>query len=74
MFKKGWICPSVLPYSAPILFVHKKTQELHMYVNFRNLNRQIRLDMFPIPCIHNLLDKLGKARAFSVIDLLSAYH
>ena len=30
--------------------------------------------MFPIPRIHDLLDKLGKARVFSAIDLSSAYH
>ena len=30
--------------------------------------------MFPIPRIHDLLDKLGKARVFSAVDLSSAYH
>ena len=44
-----------------------------MCVNFCSLNRQTKLDMFPIPCIHNLLDKLGKAHVFSAVDLLSAY-
>ena len=71
---KGWIRPSVSPYGAPILFVRKKTGELRMCVDFRSLNKQTRLDMFPIPRIHNLLDKLGKARVFSAIDLSSAYH
>ena len=45
-----------------------------MCVDFRSLNKQTRLDMFPIPCIHDLLDKLGKARIVSAIDLSSAYH
>ena len=74
MLEKGWIRPSVSPYGAPILFVRKKTGELRMCVDFRSLNRQTRLDMFPIPCIHDLLDKLGKARVFSAVDLSSAYH
>ena len=52
----------------------KKTDELRMCVDFRSLNKQMRLDMFPILPIHNLLDKLGKARIFSAIDLSSAYH
>ena len=59
---------------APILFVRKKTGKLRMCVDFRSLNRQTRLDMFPIPRIHDLLDKLGKARVFSAVDLSSAYH
>ena len=45
-----------------------------MCVDFRNLNNKTRLDMFPIPRIHDLLDKLGKARIFSAIVLSSAYH
>ena len=45
-----------------------------MCVDFRCLNKQVRLDMFLIPHIHNLLDKLGKARIFSAVDLSSAYH
>ena len=74
MLEKGWIRPSVLPYGAPILFVRKKTGKLRMCVDFCSLNHQTRLDMFPMPCIHDLLDKLGKARVFSAVDLLSAYH
>ena len=34
----------------------------------------MRLDMFPIPRIHDLLNKLGKAQIFSAVDLSSAYH
>ena len=74
MLAKGWIRPSVSPYGAPILFVRKKTSELRMCVDFRSLNKQTRLDMFPIPRIYDLLNKLGKARIFSAVDLSSAYH
>ena len=45
-----------------------------MFVDFCSLNKQMRLDMFPIPYIHNLLDKLGKAQIFSAVDVSSAYH
>ena len=74
MLAKGWIRPSVSPYGAPILFLHKKTGELCICVDFRSLSKQTRLDMFPIPHVHNLLDKLGKAQIFSAVDLLSVYH
>ena len=52
----------------------QKTSELHMCIDFCSLNKQMHLDIFPIPHIHNLLDKLGKAQIFSAIDLSSAYH
>ena len=69
MLEKGWISPSVLPYSVPILFVRKKMGELRMCIDFCSLNCQTRPDMFPIPCIYDLLDKLGKARVFSAMDI-----
>ena len=61
MLAKGWIRPSVSPYGAPILFVRKKTGELRMSVDFRALNSMTRLNVFPIPRISDLLDKLGRA-------------
>ena len=61
MLAKGWIRPSVSPYGAPILFVHNKMSELRMCVDFRALNSMTHLDMFPIPRISDLLDKLGRA-------------
>ena len=45
-----------------------------MCIDFRSLNANTRLDVFPLPRIADLLDKLGKARYFSSIDLASAYH
>ena len=74
MLENGWIRPSVSPYGAPILFVRKKMGELRMCVDFRSLNHQTRLYMFPILRIHDILDKLSKARVCYAIDLLSVHH
>ena len=74
MLEKGWIRPSVSPYGAPLLFVRKKTGELRMCIDYRALNRQTKLDIFPIPHIADLLDRLGRARFFSSVDLTTAYH
>ena len=74
MLAKGWIRPRISPYGAPILFICKKTGELRMCVDCHSLNKQTRLDMFPILCIHDLFNKPAKAQIFSAIDLSSAYH
>ena len=34
----------------------------------------MKLDVFPIPYIADLFDRLGKATVFSSIDLSHAYH
>ena len=73
MIAKGWIRPSVSPYGALILFECKKTSELRMYVDFRALNSNMQLDIFPLPCISDLLDWLGRATVFSSINLAHAY-
>ena len=74
MLEKGWIRPSVSPYGAPLLFVCKKTGKLRMCIDYHALNCQTKLDIFPIPRIADLLDRLGRARFFSSVDLATAYH
>ena len=72
--EKGWIRPSCLPYGAPIVFIRKKTGELRMTVDYRALKRQTKKDVYPLPRIDDLLDKLSKAKFLSAIDLASGYH
>ena len=72
--EKGWIRPSCSPYGAPIIFIRKKTGELRMTVDYQALNRQTKKDVYPLPCIDDLLDKLSKAHFLSEIDLASGYH
>ena len=74
MLEKGWIRPSVSSYGAPLLFVHKKTGKLRVCINYQALNFQIKLEVFPIPCIADLLDRLGRACYFSSVDLATASH
>ena len=73
MIAKGWIGLSVSCYSAPILFAHKKTGKLRMCVDFQALNSNMQLDIFPLLCISDLLNWLGRANVFSSIDLAHTY-
>ena len=74
MLAKGWIKPSVSPYGSPVLFVQKNTDELWMCIDFRALNANTKLDVFPLPRIADLLDRLCKAEYFNSIDLATDYH
>ena len=53
---KGWIKPTTSPYGAPILFSRKKDGNLRMCIDYRALNKQIRLDKHLLPKIDDLLD------------------
>ena len=45
-----------------------------MTVDYRALNRQTKKDVYPLPHIDEMLDKLSKAHFLSAIDLASGYH
>ena len=45
-----------------------------MCVDYCQLNMKTRRDAYPLPRIDKLLEALGEARHFSVIDLASAYN
>ena len=45
-----------------------------MMVDYRVLIRQTKKDVYPLPRIDDLLDKLSKAMCLSAIDLASGYH
>ena len=74
LLEKGWIRPSCSPYGASIIFMHKKTGNLHMCINFCMLNHQTKLDVFPILRLQDILDQLEEATMFLSIDLANAYH
>ena len=45
-----------------------------MRVDYRVLNCQTKKDVYPLPRIDDLLDKLSKAMCLNAIDLASGYH
>jgi hypothetical protein len=72
--KKGYICRSVSPWGAPVLFVKKKDGTLRLCIHFRQLNKVTVKNKYPLPRIDDLFDQLKDAKIFSKIDLRSGYH
>jgi Reverse transcriptase (RNA-dependent DNA polymerase)/RNase H-like domain found in reverse transcriptase/Retroviral aspartyl protease len=62
------------PFNAPILIVPKKGGKSRMVVDFRSLNKKLIGDKFPLPRIEEILDQLGRAKYFSVLDLKSGFY
>ena len=69
-----FICPSHSLGRAPVLFVCKKDGLLCLCVNFHSLNKIMKKDCYPLPCISNLLDSPHKARFYTKINLHHVYH
>src|ERR1051325_4026086 len=74
LLDKGYICPSISPWGAPVLFVKKKDGTLRMCINYQQLNKVTIRNQYPLPRINDLMDQLKCASVFSKIDLRSGYH
>lgn len=71
--------PSHSPWNFPLLIVPKKIDgsnkpRWRIVVDFRRLNEVTVDDIFPLPNIVDILEKLGKAKYFSTLDMANGYH
>ena len=69
MQNNGVIVPSKSPWASPVVLVKKRDGSHRFCVDYRSLNAVTTPDSFPLPRIDDLLDKLGKSRYFSTLDL-----
>jgi hypothetical protein len=58
LLKKGYICPSVSPWGAPVLFVKNKDGTLRLFIDFRKLNKVRVNNKYPFENIDDLFDQL----------------
>ncbi|GJV14007.1 putative reverse transcriptase domain-containing protein [Tanacetum coccineum] len=71
---KGFIRPSSSPWGAPVLFVKKKDGSFRMCIDYRELNKLIMKNRYPLPRINDLFDQLQGSSIYSKTDLRSGYH
>ena len=67
--RKGYIRPSKLPQTSPVLFVDKKDRSKRMVINYHNLNDQMIKNNYPLLLITELIDNIESKKVFTKIDL-----
>ena len=77
--REGIIQPSLSPYNSPVWIVPKKpdsqgNKQWRMVIDYRGLNEKTINDSYSLPLIKDILDQLGGAKYFSVMDLASGFH
>ncbi len=72
--KTGFIRSSKSLAGAPIFFDKKPDGSLRLRVNYRGLNNLTIKNRYPLPLIGESLDRLGRAKWFTQLDLTIAYH
>ena len=73
LLDKGFIRSSISPRGASVLFVKKKDGSFRMCIDYRQLNKVIIKNKYPLPRIANLFDQFQGESYFSMIDLRSWY-
>lgn len=74
LLEKGIIRESESAYSSPILLVKKKDGSDRLCVDYRALNAVTVKDRYPLPLIEDHIDRLGKSRRFSSLDMATGFH
>eukprot|EP00253_Pinus_taeda_P017630 PITA_17630 len=70
LLDKNYICPSVSPWGAPMLFAKKKDGTLCMCMNYRQLNKLSIKNKYPLPRIDELFDQEHKEHLRLVLQTL----
>ena len=63
-----------IPICGPYLFYPQKEGTLQMCIDYRMLNKQIKISAYSVPQVDEILDCQCKARVFFKINLSKAYH
>lgn len=78
LIKNDLIEPTVSNFNSPLILVPKKsndgTKKYRLCIDYRSVNRILIPDKHPLPRLEDILDNLGNAKFFSVIDLQSGFH
>jgi hypothetical protein len=62
------------PFASPVLLVKKKDGSDRLCVDFRALNRITIKDRYPLPLINDQLDRLGKGKYYTILDMAAGFH
>lgn len=73
LYSHGFARDSISEYAAPVTLAKKADGTWRFCVDYRKLNSITKEAKYPLPRIEDCLDKLGKAKYFSKLDLRSGY-
>ncbi|XP_078515987.1 uncharacterized protein LOC144781172 [Lissotriton helveticus] len=73
MLEMGIIEPSVSDWNSPIVLVPKPDGSVRFCIDFREVNKISTFDTYPLPRVDEMVERIGKARYISTLDLCKGY-
>lgn len=73
MLKLGIVEQSDSPWASPIVLVPKPDGSTRLCVDYRRVNALTVPDPFPFPRIEDLVDKVGRAKFLTKVDMTRGY-
>ena len=73
MLTNGIIEPSFSNWSSPCILVPKADKTYRFCSDFRKVNSVTKTDSFPIPRVDDCIDRVGRAKFVTKLDLLKGY-
>ena len=71
---EGVIERGTSPWSNPVFLVAKGDGRIRLTTDYRQLNKLVELERFPLRNIPNLLQELAGHNRYSLLDLTQGYH
>jgi transposase InsO family protein len=71
---QGFIEPSDAAFASPILVVRMPDGRLRVCIDYRKLNALTKKDRYPLPLIDEILQRIGKAKFFTKLDIRQGFH
>jgi hypothetical protein len=71
---KGYIRPSISPYTSSFFFIKKKDGKLHPVQDYRTLNKWTVRNQYLLPLITALIRDLGGVHIYTKLDVRWGYN
>jgi len=71
--REAIVQPSLSEYASSVVLVRKKNGSIRLCVDYRQLNKKIIKNRYPLPLVEDQLDLLQGAKYFSTLDLKNGF-
>lgn len=73
MLELGIIEPTSSEWASPMVVIKKNDGSLRICVDYRRLNSVSKTDAYPMPRVDEMIDRMGRAKFISTLDLTTGY-